>query len=355
MHARAVVATAVLAAVAWALPACAASPSAAPETPPAPTPRQEETPTWTSSVPLPDLETLPTRAIALTAHSAPAALVATRGAVWVQAHRASEITRIDAATGAITAVIDTGGHLGCGDLTDAAGSVWLTGCEITPGLVRIDPASSTVVETVDVDGLGPAERDGELWIGDWISGTVNVRSFGSSTPAAELTAVPVPGMLDTEGGVAVAAGALWTADKNGAIAYRIDPVDGSVVKAVPMPAEPDSGYLISHDDAVWYTDPAHGLFVRIDPDSGETRTLEVRTEQPSEYWGIAASTAPGDPGRLWVRSGDDEVWLVDTREDAVLRRIAVAAGAGGDVQQVGDTLWVSGFATDEVEMISLTG
>ena len=74
---------------------------------------------------------------------------------------------------------------------------------------------------------------------------------------------------------------------------------------------------------------------------------EVRT--------IAASTALGPPGRFWVRDGDNEVWLVDTRHDRVLRRIAVRDVGGGDVQQIGDTLWVSSFATDEVQRISLGG
>ncbi|WP_133541184.1 hypothetical protein [Microbacterium sp. BK668] len=122
-----------------------------------------------------------------------------------------------------------------------------------------------------------------------------------------------------------------------------------------MPVPPDSGYLISHDDAVWYTDPVHGALVRIDPDTGEARLLESRIEQPQEYWGIAASSAPEMPGKLWVRSGDSEVWLVDTRRDAVERRIRVAEGGGGDVLQVGDELWVSSFATDEVEVIGLGG
>ena len=105
--------------------------------------------------------------------------------------------------------------------------------------------------------------------------------------------------------------------------------------------------------AAWYVDPSLGVLVRIDPADGSTRLLKVRTGTASEYRGLAASTAPGPLGRLWVRSGDKEVWLVDTRHDRVLRRIAVIDGGGGDVQQIGDTLWVSSFATNEVQRISL--
>ncbi len=55
-----------------------------------------------------------------------------------------------------------------------------------------------------------------------------------------------------------------------------------------------------------------------------------------------------------MRNGDAEVWLVDTRHDRVLRRIAVLDGGGGDVQQIGDILWVSSFATDQVQGIELS-
>jgi hypothetical protein len=44
---------------------------------------------------------------------------------------------------------------------------------------------------------------------------------------------------------------------------------------------------------------------------------------------------------MWIRSGDEEVWLVDTRRDRVLRRVAVQPGRGGDVQEIGGALWVS--------------
>jgi hypothetical protein len=80
------------------------------------------------------------------------------------------------------------------------------------------------------------------------------------------------------------------------------------------------------------------VLVRVDPGDGSTRLLKVRMHRPSEVRTIAASTALGPPGRLWVRGGDIEVWLVDTRHDRVPPGIAVLDGDGRDVQQIGDTL-----------------
>lgn len=336
---------------------CVAEPpvGAGPRTSPPPSADEQETTERPVDADLPPLERLPSRLIDLEFGSAPAALTTTPGSVWVQAHRTPALTRLDAETGEITAEIDTGRHLGCGDLLTAAGSVWFAGCEVSPGLLRVDPVTGEVTETIDADGLGPAELDGRLWVGDRAGGGIHLKQFDVSETAALAGSFLVPGLLDSEGGIGVAQGALWTADKDGAIAYRVDPLSGEVLTAVPVPLDPDSGYVITHDDAVWYTDPAQGALVRIDPLTGEVRMLATRTVQPDEYWGVAASSAPDAPGMLWVRSGNDEVWLIDTRSDRVERRILVTDGGGGDVQQVGNDLWVSSFATDQVEIVSLGG
>ena len=163
--------------------------------------------------------------------------------------------------------------------------------------------------------------------------------------------MPVPGLL-LDGGVVTAAGSLWVSDESAAGLPGRPGLRGGG-RGDPDAGAARHGGLIEHDGAAWYVDMSLGVLVRVDPDDGSTRLLKVRTERPSEYRGLAASTAPGPPGRLWVRSGDKEVWLVDTRHDRVLRRIAVIDGGGGDVQQIGDTLWVSSFATDEVQRISL--
>ena len=114
------------------------------------------------------------------------------------------------------------------------------------------------------------------------------------------------------------------------------------------------GCLVVVDDAPLFTDPGSGILAPIDPVTGTGRILTVRTDKPSRYWGVAASAAPNRPGHLWVRSGDDEVWLVDTVSDAVVRRLKVDNGRGGDVQQVGDVLWVASLHRhDAVERIPL--
>ena len=298
---------------------------------------------------LPRLEKLPSTTVVV--DGAPAALVASPGTLWVQQHRGYELTRVDPEQAKVVDSVNVG-LMGCGDLAWAAGSVWETGCGITPGLVRIDGDSTEVVDTLPFSGLGSAYLDDEIWATTVYDGVGELRRIDAAH-VDEGRRVPVPGLL-LDGGVVAVAGSLWVSDESAAMVYQVDPASEEVVAAIPMPVPPDTGNMIEHDGAAWYVDMSLGVLVRVDPDDGSTRLLRVRTERPSEYRGLAASTAPGPPGRLWVRSGDKEVWLVDTRHDRVLRRIAVIDGGGGDVQQIGDTLWVSSFATDEVQRIPLS-
>jgi len=301
-----------------------------------------------SKLRLPRLEKLPSTTLAV--DGAPAALVTSPGTLWVQQHRGRTLTRVDAERGTVVDTVEVG-QMGCGDLNWAAGSVWQTGCAVTPGLVRVDGDTTAVADTVYLSGLGSAYLDNEIWMTTLDDGVGELRRIDAAH-VDEGRSVPVPGLL-VDGGVVSAAGSVWVADAS-ALVYQVDPASEEVVAVIPMPVPPDTGELVEHDGAAWYVDMSLGVLVRVDPDDGSTRLLKVRTERPSEYRGLAASSAPGRPGRLWVRNGDKEVWLLDTRHDRVLRRVAVLDGGGGDVQQIGDTLWVASFATDEVQRIPLS-
>ncbi len=320
-----------------------------PEDPPwTPAPGQPTVVPDPPKIRLPRLEKLPSTSLVV--HGAPAALLASPGTLWVQQHRGYELTRVDPGTGKVVDSVNVG-MLGCGDLAWAAGSVWESGCGITPGLVRVDAETTEVGDKLPFSGLGAAYLDDEIWATTIYDGAGELRRIDPNH-VDEGRRVPVPGLL-LDGGVVAAAGSLWVSDESAAMVYQVDPTSEEVVAAIPMPVPPDTGNMLEHDGAAWYVDAGQGVLIRVDPVDGSTRLLKVRMQRPSEIRALAASTAPGPPGRLWVRNGDKEVWLVDTRHDRVLRRIAVLDGGGGDVQQIGDTLWVAQFIRDRVERIPL--
>ena len=281
------------------------------------------------------------------------ALASSEDAVWVKSHRSVALYKVDLQTGKVLHDVDTG-QLGCGDITVGAGSIWVTGCGDVPELVEVDKHAGKVTSTSERMGLGVAFRSGELWIGDEIdSGDLGLWRG----PVAHLDRgrfVRVPGLFFPVGVVAVG-DSIWTGRRvvGGGLPDRPRLRPGPLGDTDADPARPS--YLIEHDGAPWYLDLTSGHLIRIDPRTEKLRRLKVRVDSPSQYHGLGASTAPGAPGRLWVRSGDDEVWLVDTPADRVLRRIKVLDGGGGDVQQVGAILWVASFGTGELQRIPLDG
>lgn len=326
-------------------------------TPPADGSAQTAVETSVRAVPLPEVEQLEAQRFDLRSERvvAPAALIEADGSLWVQDHRGSLLTRVQPDTGEILAQIDTA-RKGCGDLAAAAAAVWWTGCGVTPGLVKVDVRTHGVLEEYDGLGLGPAVLSDEIWL-PVQSGLQATNASLSRIPldgSAEPTLVPVPGLLSGDAGAVVAGGSVWVTDKYGGVVYQVDPETEQVLAAVPVPLGKGVGYLIEHDGAPWYYDSWLGRLVGIDPATLQVRLLDVVLEPPTQYWGVAASSAPEAPGQLWARSGDGEAWLIDTRSDEVLRRVAVdPAGAGGDIQQIGDALWVSGFASGTIERIEL--
>ena len=94
----------------------------------------------------------------------PRFLTAGEGSIWVHNQGDSSVQRIDPASGAVIATIETGLVGRGGDLTTGGGYVWLT-LSGTP-LVQIDPRTNAVVAVFKGIGWGDAIRfgGGSLWI-----------------------------------------------------------------------------------------------------------------------------------------------------------------------------------------------
>ena len=160
-------------------------------------------------------------------------------------HRDTVLRRIDPATSKVTAKIDTG-VLGCGDLVAGAGSIWVTGCGATPGLVRVDPRRARVQDSARTTGLGPAFHDGELWVGAPAAGGGEELRRAHPDRLDEARAVPVAGLIEANG-VVSSGGSVWVSDKTSAVVYRVDPATSTVLAAIPIALDPNDGYLLEHD------------------------------------------------------------------------------------------------------------
>jgi virginiamycin B lyase len=103
----------------------------------------------------------------------PAFVTATEGSVWTANQNNGSVSRIDVASGKVTATVKTGISPVNLDVRPDAAEVWVPDDRANT-VVRIDGTRGTVVETIPV-GKGPAvvaAVDGDVWVTNFAEGTV---------------------------------------------------------------------------------------------------------------------------------------------------------------------------------------
>jgi sugar lactone lactonase YvrE len=103
-------------------------------------------------------------------------MVLASGSLWVTG-RGTDLLRVDPSTGAVQATIEIGA--GGTDVRAAGGSIWVTapttdedlrGNPFLDRLLRVDPGTNTIVETIRPTGrvvvTGTAVTGSTLWIAD---------------------------------------------------------------------------------------------------------------------------------------------------------------------------------------------
>jgi streptogramin lyase len=139
----------------------------------------------------------------------------------------------------------------------AANAVWVA-CDAGNALVRIDPETAEVTDTVDV-GFGPVELElgfDSLWVRNRQLELVRV------DPQTAGVLAEIPG-FDTSPslGLSFGGGFVWASRPNGMGA--IDPASNEVVQEIPLPGTTfmDSYWL---DDTLWVTTGFEPLLLEVD-------------------------------------------------------------------------------------------
>ena len=197
------------------------------------------------------------------------------GSLWVRDDAEDRVTRIDADTNRVLAVIPLEAGGGFGRLGFGHGSVWITNFE--PGTVsRIDPQSNRVEKTIST------RHDGPNFVG-------------------------------------VTGDAVWighSRDERGHV-VRIDPASNRVtaeIPLVPRGQEGDLGPMILVGDELWVT----GNFgvMRIDPASSR-----ILGEIPIKD-GVCPSSVAQSRGRVWIPGCYVDLLAIDAATHHVSRRIS---------------------------------
>jgi peptide/nickel transport system substrate-binding protein len=229
--------------------------------------------------------------------SAPSAMVAGAGSLWLADPNAGVVSRVDLAARTVADRVPVGGTPGA--LATGAGSIWVAS---VPGesVKRIDPQSGTISQTIALGGARAAALAfgaGRLWVADITdnsllafdpeSGVLRdtvrldlqptalaignraiwVSDYGSDSVAEidlrtgqTITTVHVG---NGPSALAVSAGAVWVTNSLDSTASRIDPTTGSVVATIPVGSGPDA--IAVAGGSVWVANQYSANVSRIDP------------------------------------------------------------------------------------------
>jgi streptogramin lyase len=222
-----------------------------------------------------------------------------------------------------------------------AGSVWAL--DRASGLLRIDPATNTVVSQVPgVIGAAPVVGEGAVWVA---SGARYNRLLRVDIGASSFLQIAT-GPFQDEYPIAavVTAGAVWVANHHGGTIARIDPRANRLVASVPWGPLGGGGpyHMATDGSSVWVTASRNSEVVQIDTASNQV--VARTTVATGACGGVAV-----DDSAVWIASGYDQPFLCWNRENQGVSRIDRATGrvrridVGGrpiDVRLAFGSVWV---------------
>lgn len=222
------------------------------------------------------------------------------------------------------------------DIVAGAGADWATSYD-EGTLTRIDPSTSTVVQTIPVGhgASGVAIDAGDAWVAEALNDRLARVSLATNQVVEQ---IPVG-----QGPVAVAAGAgaIWVANDGDGTVTRVDPSTGAVSRTTPVGSSPVA--VAVGDGGVWVALQGSNSVAQLDAQTGQVvRTISV---------GSGPSAIAIGSGGVWVTNQlDSTVSLIDPSSDTVVLTRAVI-GSPNALAAVGADVWIAG---DEPELTTLT-
>lgn len=255
--------------------------------------------------------TSPDLSVTLPAGDAPINPLVADGSVWVAAHHAAAVVRIDAATGKVLARIATADQPGGG--AAGAGLVWFTHYGASHLMVAIDPATNSVVRRIALPGescCAPAVLDGAVW----------VTAGGADSPAVvavDARTGRVGTRIERADGPVTVGTALWVShDGQRAV---VDPGTGTTTPSF-VPPGVGAATGVAADGLVWGT--RAGSLVGISPDGSVGRRITGPKEGRLFYGDDATALPSAD--EVWLTDGSANLWRLSPGAD--LRLVATFPG-----------------------------
>jgi YVTN family beta-propeller protein len=259
--------------------------------------------------------------------SAPSAITAGAGSIWVTNGADGTVTRIDPHGSHVEQTLAVGSFpagVGYG-----AGAVWVANA-LDGSVSRIDPRANQVVQTISIGGhpTAVAAGEGTVWIADADGDAVAALDPRSGVPRRFIR------LGDSPGGVAFGFGALWVTEPLAHKLVRIDPVSGETLAEIGVGA--GAGPVAAGEEAVWVVNTLDGTLSRVDPARDAVASTVPIGDAPTA---VAAGA-----GGVWVTDqGGGALVSVNPGTGTVRRRYPLGA-APAAVTLLGQTPWVAAGA-----------
>jgi hypothetical protein len=139
-------------------------------------------------------------------------------------------------------------------------SIWIT-CYVADKVLRVDPRSGKVVDSLDFEGPRAIAADEEVWVG-----------FGSGVAQVDPDSLEVVNVYEVYPGVtgSIFAGpsGVWVREEGERFLISIDRDAGEITEVISAPQFPSGGDVVQIGDSVWATayNDAAVVQLRAEPD-----------------------------------------------------------------------------------------
>jgi len=228
-------------------------------------------------------------------------------ALWVAS--AGRLSRVDAASTAITDLLleQSGGP--CRNIAIGEGAIWVPDCG-SGTVYKVDPSGNAMLLTIAADmfsregSIGVGE--GALWVVTADAGERTLTRFDAVT-GTSLAEIRLPG---SSSGVVVDYGSVWVTATGKGELYRIDPTTNKVRSVIKLGGNPK--FLAAGQGSIWVFNEAFGTVQRVDGATGQlTATIEAGGP------GFGDITAGG--GYIWVSSAGLDLGQIDPAQNRIIR------------------------------------
>jgi streptogramin lyase len=272
--------------------------------------------------------------------------------VW--APTANQLVRIDARTGAVTDRIAfprslLKGPTVAGDplifnwAAVGSGGVWVTIARERLSVLHIDPSSNEIVAAVDVGRAPDAPTPLAVGAGGvWVSNPASSDLVRIDPHTDEIVqTIGLRGFAPVRAsGIAVADGSVWVMDHNSAQLLRIDPSTGKMSDRVGLDT---SGRLSSSGDTIWAASAGESIIQAVD---ARTAKALPPVETCAGVNNVVASS-----GTVWVSTNAALTCVIDMETDE--QQMIELPAAGGILAVDDASAWVSLPADGSVAHVSL--